>query len=388
MRATASAPGIEFRGVSITGNGDAVILDDLSLTVERGEVVALLGPSGAGKTTALRAVAGFAPVASGQILLGGRDVTHLPPRRRGLGMVVQSYALFPHMSVADNVAYGLRIQRTPRAQLRSRVHEALEMVGMGAFADRMPRSLSGGQQQRVAIARALAPSPEVLLLDEPLSALDQQLRQDMMAELARLHRELPDMSMLYVTHGQNEALTLADRIAVMANSRLVEFGSAAKLYRDPEFEFTARFLGSSNVLAAEIVSRTSVRLLGGAGSVLTVAPTVQPAGLRVHFSVRPHRVRLLEPGESADNVISMVVGDIQWRGATHLVAGTVNGVPFAVESLELRELPALGSSVRVGFDAADAILLRYEEPEPLQAKLAAIAAEPVTAALEVSGARA
>jgi 2-aminoethylphosphonate transport system ATP-binding protein len=370
--------------VTVRGDDGSIILDDFSLTVSRGEVVALLGPSGAGKTTALRAVAGFARVAKGSVHLGGADVTALPPRRRGLGMVMQSYALFPHMSVGDNVAYGLRTRGVSRTESRRRAGDALEMVGMSAYADRAPRTLSGGQQQRIAIARALAPRPEVLLLDEPLSALDQQLRQDMMAELARLHRELPDITMLYVTHGQNEALTLADRIAVMANSRLVEFGTAAKLYRDPELEFTARVLGSSNVLAAEIVDRDTVRLLGGAGSVAHVAPTVQRPGLHVHFSVRPHRARLLAEHETADNVIALVVNDIQWRGATHLVSGTVNGVPFSVEALELRSLPPIGSAVRVGFDRRDAILLRAEgDGTALAATLDPVAAR----ALEEADAR-
>jgi len=210
--------GIRFDRVSVAYGGTTV-LDSLDLTVEPGEVMALLGPSGSGKTTALRAVAGFVRPASGRVFIGERDVTDLPPYRRGIGMVVQQYALFPHMRVEDNVAFGLKAQRAPKGEIRGRVAEALEMTGMAAYARRYPRELSGGQQQRVALARALAIRPGVLLLDEPLSALDAQLRSGMLAELARLHRELPDVSILYVTHDQVEALTLADRIAVMDKAR-------------------------------------------------------------------------------------------------------------------------------------------------------------------------
>lgn len=353
---TRTTPGIEFRNVTVTGNGGTVILDDFTLTADRGEVVALLGPSGAGKTTALRAVAGFVTPSTGSIHLGGVDVTHQPPRRRGLGMVVQSYALFPHMSIADNVGYGLRANGVRKSETRVRVTEALEMVGMSAFASRLPRTLSGGQQQRVAIARALAPRPEVLLFDEPLSALDQQLRQGMMAELARLHRELPDVTMLYVTHGQNEALTLADRIAVMAHSRLVEYGTAAQLYRNPAEEFTARFLGASNVLPGVALANGAAAMTAAPGQVITTG-TEAVQGISVTLSIRPHRARVLDRTERATNVLPMDVEDIQWRGATHLISGTVHGEPFSVETLELRDLPAVGTTISIGFEPDDVTVL-------------------------------
>ena len=350
--------GIEFRGVTVRGHEDFVMLDHLDLRVERGEIVALLGPSGAGKTTALRAVAGFVQPSEGRIFLGGVDVTDRPTRDRGLGMVVQSYALFPHMTVAQNVAFGLRARGQDKAARATRVTEVLDLVGMGRFAERHPRQLSGGQQQRVAIARALAPNPDVMLLDEPLSALDAQLRQGMLTELARLHRELPDMTMLYVTHGQNEALTLADRIAVMSNSRLVEFGSSRRLFRDPRYEFTAKFLGSSNVIPVQTTSATEATVQADSSTRLLIAPTVQTVGTRTGLCVRPHHIALLAPGSHAENETTLVVEDVQWRGSTHSVTGRAYGQHLTVELLELQSPPAVGVALRIGFAARDAVLLQ------------------------------
>ncbi|GAA3341174.1 ATP-binding cassette domain-containing protein [Curtobacterium pusillum] len=350
------APGIEFRDVTVCGDDGRVILDSLSMAVPRGEIVALLGPSGAGKTTALRAVAGFQTPAAGQVLLGGRDVTRVAPRDRGIGMVVQSYALFPHMSVGQNVAYGLRSRGVRRRDCAGRVRDALAMVGMEPFADRRPSTLSGGQQQRVAIARALAPRPEVLLLDEPLSALDAQLRSGMLAELARLHRELPDVTMLYVTHGQDEALALADRIAVMADARLVEYGGSESLYRDPEYAFTAGFLGAANLLDGDAVDAGTVRVAGADASVRTVERL--DAGDAVRLAVRPHRVRLLDGTDRATNELVVTVTDVQWRGATHHVTGTIGAQSFSAELLELALPPTVGSSVRLGFEPQDVVVVR------------------------------
>ncbi|MFI9806006.1 ABC transporter ATP-binding protein [Streptomyces sp. NPDC052301] len=339
---------IRFDSVTVAYDG-TVVLDSLDLTVEPGEVMALLGPSGSGKTTALRAVAGFVRPVSGRVLLGGRDVTDLPPYRRGIGMVVQSYALFPHMRVDDNVAFGLRARRTARSEIRQRVAEALEMTGMAAYARRHPRELSGGQQQRVAIARALAIRPDVLLLDEPLSALDAQLRSGMLAELARLHRELPHVSMLYVTHDQVEALTLADRIAVMDAARLRQCGTPRELYRAPESEFTASFVGGANLLPVTVGT-------GGvdfAGTALKVDPGDAVAGARATLCVRPHLVGL----GAGPNQLAGVVREIQWRGATHRLYVEVDGHAVMADVRELKDPPALGEPVSLHFTAEDAVLL-------------------------------
>ncbi|MCX4969561.1 ABC transporter ATP-binding protein [Streptomyces sp. NBC_00654] len=342
--------GIRFDRVSVAYGGN-VVLDQLDLTVEAGEVMALLGPSGSGKTTALRAVAGFVRPASGRICLGDRDVTGLPPHKRGIGMVVQQYALFPHMRVQDNVAFGLKARKVAKSEIPERVAEALELVGMAAYAKRYPRELSGGQQQRVAIARALAIRPGVLLLDEPLSALDAQLRSGMLAELARLHRELPDVSILYVTHDQVEALTLADRIAVMDRARLQDCGTPQDLYRRPRTEFTASFVGNANLLPVTVADAAGH--VDFAGHRLSV-PTGQVAGgVTATLCVRPHLVGLGD----GPNALTGAITEVQWRGSTHRLYVDIDGHRVKADLRELRETPALGDRVTLHFAAEDAVLL-------------------------------
>ncbi|MFZ3557768.1 ABC transporter ATP-binding protein [Streptomyces sp. BH055] len=340
--------GIRFDRVSVAYGGTTV-LDSLDLTVEPGEVMALLGPSGSGKTTALRAVAGFVRPASGRVLLGGRDVTDLPPHRRGIGMVVQSYALFPHLRVEDNVAFGMRAQKVPKGEIPARVAEALELTGMASYAKRHPRELSGGQQQRVAIARALAVRPGVLLLDEPLSALDATLRSGMLAELARLHRELPDVSILYVTHDQVEALTLADRIAVMDQARLQDVGTPQDLYRRPRTEFTASFVGNANLLPVRVGTGT----VSFGAAELKVPTQDVAAGATATLCVRPHLVGLGE----GPNSLTGKVSEVQWRGSTHRLHVDVDGHQVKADLRELRDPPALGDRVTLHFAPDDAVLL-------------------------------
>lgn len=241
--ASQGTSGIVLDSLRVAYHGN-VVLKPLSLTIEPGEVLALIGPSGSGKTTVLRAVAGFVQPAGGRILIGDTDVTHLPPYKRGLAMVVQNYALFPHLKVEDNVAFGLRAQKQPKALINERVTQALKTVGMSDYATRYPHQLSGGQQQRVAIARAIAVRPRVLLLDEPLSALDAQIRHNMVEEIARLHRELPELTILYVTHDQTEALTLADKIGIMKDGSLIAHGETRALYHHPPNRFAAEILRS------------------------------------------------------------------------------------------------------------------------------------------------
>lgn len=239
---------LEIRGLQLAyGKSQALAVADLDLSVAQGELVSLLGPSGCGKTTTMRAVAGLITPRAGTIVLGGQDITHLPAHQRDLGMVFQSYALFPHLSAFENVAFGLRLRKVGESDLRQRVEQALEAVGLQGFAQRLPANLSGGQQQRVALARAMVLRPRLLLLDEPLSNLDAKLRVDMRAELRRLQRQ-SGITMLYVTHDQDEALSLSDRIVIMRLGRIEQQGTPEQIYHRPATAFVARFMGYDNLL--------------------------------------------------------------------------------------------------------------------------------------------
>ncbi|KQY38198.1 phosphonate ABC transporter ATP-binding protein [Nocardia sp. Root136] len=334
--AATNEPAIVFDRVGVSygrGRKAAVALADFTLRVAVGETVALLGPSGSGKSTALKALAGFVRPTSGAVRLGGRDVTDLSPAKRGIGVVVQSYALFPHMNVHSNVAFGLKSHRVPRAEISTRVAEALDMVGMAGYAQRLPRELSGGQQQRVAIARALAIKPSVLLLDEPLAALDAQLRHSMLGELQTLRKALPDTAMLYVTHDQAEALALADRIAVMRDSRLVDIDTAENLWQRPPTDFTAAFLGGANLVPCTVdhVSGTAALVTAGTNTLRAQAP--QPgvaladwaSGDDALLCVRPHTITLGKPGER--DALRATVLTAVWRGASTRVELSVDGLP-------------------------------------------------------------
>ena len=356
--AAARGPGssVSFEAVTVAYKGH-VVLKPLTLSVKAGEILALIGPSGSGKTTALRAVAGFVRPASGRIRIGTTDVTDLPPYRRGLGMVVQNYALFPHMRVEGNVAFGLEAQGASKAVIAERVPEALRIVGMAPYARRFPRELSGGQQQRVAIARALAVRPRVLLLDEPLSALDAQIRRSMVEEIARLHRDLPDLTVLYVTHDQGEALTLADTIAIMKDGEVAAHGPTNDLYRRPPNRFAAEFLGRANVLPATVerVADGFASVKVGDASVMAVAQA-QAAGSRCLLCIRPQNI-VLSGDAQHTNRITVRLRETHWQGElTHLVCD-VEGVPVRVVATRLPALPAPGETIDLFFAPGDAILL-------------------------------
>jgi 2-aminoethylphosphonate transport system ATP-binding protein len=355
--------GIHFDSVSVAYKGTTV-LDSLSLTVEPGEIVAIIGPSGSGKTTALRAVAGFVRPVKGRIRIGQRDVTDLPPYERGIGMVVQNYALFPHMRVEENVAFGLNARRAPKEEIATQVRECLRMVGMGEFAKRYPRELSGGQQQRVAIARALAIRPDVLLLDEPLSALDAQIRRNMLDELARLHRELPQLTVLYVTHDQTEALTLAERIAIMRDGKLVSYGASQGLYRQPPNRFTAEFLGRANLLPVKLGAVHSdgrfARVQFGETELWAQRHQMLTPGAHALLCIRPHEVTL-KPMNGAGNRIEGVVRSVVWQGDMHSIALDVAN-PQNITQLRLTcspmgDPPRPGDKVAIHFAAEHAVLI-------------------------------
>lgn len=296
--------------------GGTVALDALELTVGRGEMFVLLGGSGSGKTTLLRAVGGFVRPDAGRILLNGHELGDQPPHKRPVNTMFQSYALFPHMSVAANIGFGLRQRGATRAETAARVAEMLDLVSLTGFGERRPSQLSGGQQQRVALARSLAPSPELLLLDEPLSALDRNLREATRNELVRLHRRL-GITFILVTHDQDEALTLATRIGVMRHGRLAQVGTPAEVYERPNSRFVAEFLGSANILPA-IVRDTgadwSKLELPGVGEARALA-TATPRGSPVLVALRPERLRIARTTISDErNRLSGVVADSAYWG--------------------------------------------------------------------------
>ena len=275
------------------------ILTGFNLTIAQGELVSLLGPSGCGKTTTLRTVAGFLQATQGHVYVGGQDYTRRPPHKRNIGLVFQNYALFPHLNVFRNVAFGLRMRRRPRAEIRERVLTALERVGMAGFEERLPAQLSGGQQQRVALARAIVIEPDLLLLDEPLSNLDAKLRVEMRAELRRLQKDL-GITMLYVTHDQAEALSLSDRIVVMNAGQIEQIGAPRDIYNRPQTAFVARFMGFDNHFEAQVRAVEGERVTVQTDAVTLEATTAEPdavrAGQVVDVFFRPTQARLLHEG--------------------------------------------------------------------------------------------
>lgn len=286
---------------SIVKRYDAMTaVDHVSLTIGEGELVALLGPSGCGKTTTLRMVGGFIPVTEGRILVGGRDLTHLPPNKRNMGFGFQNYALFPHMTIFENVAFGLRMRRLPGQEIRARVTEALEVVRLGHKARSMPSQLSGGEQQRIAFARAVVIRPRLLLLDEPFSNLDARLRLTMRAELLELLEGL-DIATLMVTHDQDEAMAVGHRIAVMRAGRIRQIGSPRELYRHPNSRFVGEFLGQSNLFPVGSLSRAGEQTVvdvPGIGAILAESPPASFTGPVRFALVRPEKIRILPRAEA------------------------------------------------------------------------------------------
>jgi len=309
-------------------------VDDVSLAIAPGEFFSMLGPSGSGKTTCLRLIAGFEAPDAGEVWLDGRDVSAVPPFQRDVNTVFQDYALFPHMNVAENVAYGLRVRRVPAAERAARAAEALRLVKLEGFGERRPSQLSGGQKQRVALARALVNRPRVLLLDEPLGALDLKLREEMQIELKSLQRQL-GITFVYVTHDQGEALSMSDRVAVFDRGRIEQLAAPQELYARPRTAFVARFVGSSNVFAGALAAR-----LGGGA---------QP------FAVRPERIGVQPAAASAAG--GELVGcegtllDIQFHGATSRWQVDVDGAVIAAEPRDAAPLPA-GTRVRLTWPRA------------------------------------
>lgn len=325
--------------------GAMTAVRDLDLSVRGGEFLSMLGPSGSGKTTVLRMIAGFEDATAGSIRIGGEDVTRTPPHLRQVNTVFQDYALFPHLTIAENVAYGLKVRGGSRAERTQAVDEALGRVRLGHLAGRLPHQLSGGQRQRIALARALILRPRVLLLDEPLGALDKQLREEMQIELKRIQREV-GITFIFVTHDQEEALTLSDRVAVFNDGRIEQIGSAREVYEYPQTEFVARFLGLSNIIPAALTER-----LTGQSRII---------------SVRPERVRLLRDDDvspAGDIVLGGTVAEIVYTGpTTRVLVDAEDGLRLIAETQNTHHPAAdvrveRGDRVRVAWTADHAAAL-------------------------------
>jgi len=343
-----SAAGKSFAGVRV--------LDNVDLGVRRAEFVSLLGPSGCGKTTLLRIVAGLLAPDAGSVRLDGEDITRNPPHHRDVGVVFQNYALFPHLTVAENVAFGLEARGAPREKTRAAVARFLDLVHMREFAERSVRVLSGGQQQRVAVARALAVGPKLLLLDEPFSALDRKLREVMQIELKRLLRELSTTA-VFVTHDQDEALMMSDRIAVMNRGTIEQLADPATVYHRPASAFVLGFVGLSTRIAGEVIAAAGGDVvLATPHGKLRAAGSLAP-GSKAFLAVRPERIRLAAGG-NGENELELPLRDVVFQGSKvqfHFAAGA--GDQVIVEAAQLPGVPlAPGAPVKLSFAAADALV--------------------------------
>jgi spermidine/putrescine transport system ATP-binding protein len=362
---------VDLRGVT-KRFGSFTAVNDVSLQIASGEFLTLLGPSGCGKTTLLRLIAGFDTPTEGSVWIGDMDVTHLPPYRRPVNQVFQSYALFPHLTVAENVGFGLRMQHIDKAEAAARVTEALALVSLTGLDARKPHQLSGGQRQRVALARALVCRPKVLLLDEPLSALDAKLRRSMQLELKRLQRQL-GITFVFVTHDQEEALTMSDRIAIVNGGRIEQLGTAHEIYHRPATRFAADFVGQANLLEAELILQDAdcVRVVVTGGLELTLPLAAWPAGATVALiAMRPEKVHVSKFKSAAEfppgstNSFEARIEEEIFQGATdHLVlvtaAGTRLGVVVANESA-LGDIFHAGEIVYCGLHTDDLVVVRSE----------------------------
>ena len=318
---------IDLEHISKSYDGE-LILDDLNLYIKENEFLTLLGPSGCGKTTTLRILGGFATPDTGHVIFDGQDITKLPPNKRQLNTVFQKYALFTHMTISENIAFGLKIKKKSKSYIQDKIKYALKLVNLEGYENRMPDSLSGGQQQRIAIARAIVNEPKVLLLDEPLGALDLKLRQDMQYELIRLKNEL-GITFIYVTHDQEEALTMSDTIVVMNKGYIQQIGSPEKIYNEPENAFVADFIGDSNLLGGVMLEDKLVEILGGRFSCVdTGFGTNRP----VDVVIRPEDVILDAPGKgSLDGTVTHLI----FKGVHYEMEVTANGFEWLVHSTSM-----------------------------------------------------
>ena len=339
---------LEINNVSKSFSKNTFAVQDFDLKVDKGELVSFLGPSGCGKTTTLRMVAGFETPTIGKITVNGEDITFKPPNQRDVGMVFQAYALFPNMTVGDNIGFGLKIAKKPAEQITKRVEEMLDLIHMPGYADRYPYQLSGGQQQRVALARALALSPQVLLLDEPLSALDAKIRVSLRAEIRAIQRQL-GITAIYVTHDQEEALSISDRVVVMNNARIEQVGQPFEIYNFPKTEFVAQFVGTLNAISAQVVDPVA-RTLRFEGQLMQTTEDLsgRRAGDRVMIAIRPERFSFALDGKK-DNLFNCTIENITFLGSIVRIQVRIGNVNFHMDTFNnpFLELPAIGAKEKV-----------------------------------------
>ncbi|MGI9423812.1 MAG: ABC transporter ATP-binding protein [Hyphomicrobiaceae bacterium] len=351
-------PFVRFENVQKSYDGETLVVKDLNLDVQKGEFLTMLGPSGSGKTTCLMMLAGFEPATHGEIYLSGEPINNVPPSKRGIGMVFQNYALFPHMSVSENLAFPLQVRHYKKADVQERVERALDMVELTGLGGRRPAQLSGGQQQRVAVARALVFEPELVLMDEPLGALDKQLREQMQYEIKHIHERL-GVSVVYVTHDQSEALTMSDRIAVFNDGVIQQLSSPDDLYERPQNSFVAQFIGENNKLTGTVteLNGTNCKVQLATGEhVSAAAINVGKVGDRTTLSLRPERIEIAPANDNSVNVLDGKIHELIYLGdhirAVLRVADAkefIVKVPNSAGHSAVRE----GESVTVGWQAED-----------------------------------
>jgi putative spermidine/putrescine transport system ATP-binding protein len=354
--------GIEISGVSKIYDGSVRAVDAVAMEIRPGEFFSLLGPSGCGKTTTLRMIAGFDTPSSGEIRVDGADITHVPAHKRDMAMVFQNYALFPHRTVAENVAFGLRMRGLEKATIAKKVKTALAMVELSGMEDRRPSQLSGGQQQRVALARAIVIEPRVLLCDEPLGALDKKLRQQMQFELKRLQKSL-GLTLVFVTHDQEEALAMSDRIAVMNGGRVEQVGTPVEIYDQPETRFVADFIGDTNIFRGERVATTTgpgLAVGNGLTLMLPDAPPIEATGV-LSVALRPEKISISPEGSTADGCAKGVVESTNFLGGAvlyRIALASKHHVLAQQPNTGASRLFAPGKAVALDWKPADLVVLK------------------------------
>ena len=339
--------------------GANAVVKQFDLSIERGEFITFLGPSGCGKTTTLRMVAGFETPSAGEIRIDGKDVTHVAASRRNIGMVFQSYALFPNMTVADNVGFGLKVAGRPATEIKARVDEMLEMIKLPHLRDRYPYQMSGGQQQRVSLARALAPRPQILLLDEPLSALDARIRVSLREEIRALQRQL-GITTIFVTHDQEEALSMSDRIVVMNEGRVDQVGAPFEIYNDPRTRFVASFIGTLNILDGRVGDpATGSVSIDGQNVIVGRGLAGAAAGEARSFALRPEALTLGAGAQGRSNTLNGAVAEVAFLGSVVRVRVRLNESVLIVDTFNSSALkpPALGEPATLSFAPEDLIVL-------------------------------